>query len=261
MTAVRIFFVGGLISYRALFGFLNPWIFVPSLLIAPIFQILLFAYIGRSAGLESDEFYVIGNAVQYTAIPCLFAMTQTIAGERYQQTLGYLLVTPAWRLPLFLGRAVPVIVNGFFVGVFALVVGGALLRIDVPASAYAPLALVTGVAAYSCTGLGLINAALGLLIRETAVLSNVIFGLLLIFTGANVPTDDLPEWMQQISQVLPFTHAIEAARELADGAPFSEVSGLVATEAAIGTVYVVAGYLTLRWIEIVSRRRATLEKA
>ena len=188
-------------------------------------------------------------------------MTQTIAGERYQQTLGYLLVTPAWRLPLFLGRAVPVIINGFFVGVFALVVGGAILRIDVPASAYAPLALVTAVAAYSCTGLGLINAALGLLIRETAVLSNVIFGLLLIFTGANVPMDDLPEWMQSVAQVLPFTHAIEAAREVADGVPFSEVSGLVATEAAIGTVYVVAGYLMLRWIEIVSRRRATLEKA
>ena len=261
MSSLRVFFVGGLTSYRALFGFLNPWIFVPSLLVAPIFQILLFAYIGRSAGLESDKFYVIGNAVQYTAIPCLFAMTQTIAGERFQQTLGYLLVTPAWRLPLFLGRAVPVIVNGCFVGVFALVVGGAILRIDVPSSAYAPLALVTAVAAYSCTGLGLINAALGLVIRETAVLSNVIFGLLLIFTGANVPIDDLPDWMQSVAQVLPFTHAIEAAREVADGVPFSDVSGLVATEAAIGTVYVVVGYTMLRWIEVVSRRRATLERA
>ncbi len=261
MTSVRVFFVGGLISYRALFGFLNPWIFVPSLLVAPIFQILLFAYIGRSAELESDEFYVIGNAVQYTAIPCLFAMTQTIAGERYQQTLGYILVTPARRLPLFLGRAVPVIVNGFFVGVFALVVGGAILRIDVPASAYAPLALVTAVAAYSCTGLGLINAALGLIIRETAVLSNIIFGLLLIFTGANVPIDDLPGWMQAVSEVLPFTHAIEAARELADGASLADVSGLVGAEALIGTVYVAVGYTMLRWVEIVSRRRATLEKA
>jgi ABC-2 type transport system permease protein len=261
VTSARIFFVGGLLSYRALFGFLNPWIFVPSLLVAPIFQILLFAYIGRSAGLESDEFYVIGNAVQYTAIPCLFAMTHTIAGERFQQTLGYLLVTPARRLPLFLGRALPVIVNGFFVGVFALVVGGAILGIDVPASAYAPLAVVTAVAAYSCTGLGLINAALGLVIRETAVLSNVIFGLLLIFTGANVPMDDLPAWMQSVAQGLPFTHAIEAAREVANGVPFADVSGLVATEAAIGTVYVAVGYTMLRWVEIVSRRRATLERA
>ena len=47
-------------TYRALFSWLTPQIYIPSLLIAPIFQILLFAYIGRSAGLESDEFYVVG---------------------------------------------------------------------------------------------------------------------------------------------------------------------------------------------------------
>ena len=58
------------------------------MLVAPIFQILLFVYIGRAAALETDEFYVIGNALQYTAIPCVFAMSNTIAGERFQQTLG-----------------------------------------------------------------------------------------------------------------------------------------------------------------------------
>lgn len=34
-TSVRIFFIGGLTSYRALFGWMNPWIFIPSLLIPP----------------------------------------------------------------------------------------------------------------------------------------------------------------------------------------------------------------------------------
>ena len=77
--------IGGLISYRALFGWLSPWVFIPSLLVAPVFQILLFVYIGRSAALQSDEFYVIGNALQYAAVPCVFAMTNIIAGERYQQ--------------------------------------------------------------------------------------------------------------------------------------------------------------------------------
>ena len=84
---------GGLINW------LSPWIFVPTLVVAPIFQILLFVYIGRSAGVQSDEFYVIGNAVQYASIPCLFSMTHAIAGERYQQTLAYILVSPAGRLP------------------------------------------------------------------------------------------------------------------------------------------------------------------
>ena len=78
MTSLRIFFVGGLISFRALFSFLRPEIYIPSMLVAPIFQILLFVYIGRSAGVQSDEFYVIGNALQYAAIPCVFAMTNTI---------------------------------------------------------------------------------------------------------------------------------------------------------------------------------------
>ena len=53
MTSLRVFFVGGLISFRALFSWLSPWIYVPAMLVAPIFQILLFAYIGRSAGVES----------------------------------------------------------------------------------------------------------------------------------------------------------------------------------------------------------------
>jgi len=120
VSSLRIFFVGGLISFRALFNWLSPWIYIPSLLVAPIFQIILFAYLGRSAGIGSDEFYVIGNAVQYSAIPCIFAMANTIAGERYTQTLGIVLSTPAPRVPLFLGRSLPVVVNGWFVSMFSL---------------------------------------------------------------------------------------------------------------------------------------------
>ena len=75
MTSLRLFFVGGLTSYRAMFRFLTPAIFIPSLLVAPIFQVLLFAYIGRTAGVASDEFFLVGNALQYASIPCIFAMT------------------------------------------------------------------------------------------------------------------------------------------------------------------------------------------
>jgi len=261
MRHARIFFIGGLLSFRALFSFLRPEIYVPGMLVAPIFQILLFVYIGRSASLESDEFYVIGNAIQYAAVPCLFAMTFTIAGERYQRTLGYILITPAPRLPLFLGRTLPVIVNGFFVAAFSLVVGSAIVGVDIPRSAYAPLALVTAVSIFSCTGLGLVSAGIGLLIREQAVLTNVLFGLLLVFTGANAPLDSLPAWVQAFSEGLPFTHGIEAARRVADGAALDSVAGLVGAEALIGTLYAIAGYAFIRTTETLSRRYATLERA
>jgi len=85
----------------------------------------------------------------------------------------------------------------------------------------------------SCTGLGLTNAALGLRVRETAVLSNVLFGVLLIFCGVNVSLDALPDWMAAVGSWLPLTHAIQAARELAAGGSLGSVAGLIGQEVGL----------------------------
>ncbi|MGZ8794726.1 MAG: ABC transporter permease [Gaiellaceae bacterium] len=260
-TSLRIFFIGGLTAYRGLINWLSPWIFVPSLVLTPIFQILLFVYIGRSAGVGSDEFFVVGNAIQYASIPCIFSMTHAIAGERYQQTLAYLLVSPAGRLSIFLGRGLPVIASAIFVAAFSLLVAGLIMRIDIPVSAWPAIALVICVASFACTGLGLITAAIGLRVRETAVLNNILFGLLLIFTGANVPPEEMPGWMEAVGNAIPLTHAIEAARQVANGASLGDVSGLLATEFAIGVVYTVVGYGALRFMEHQSRKRASIQIA
>ena len=260
MTRARIFFVGGLMSYRALFSWLSPWILIPTFCVGPLFQILLFAYIGRTTHLQSDQFYVIGNALQYTSLPCLFAMAQTVDGERFQHTLPVILATPAPRLPLFLGRSLPVVANGIAVAVFAFAAGSALLHVTVPASALASLALVIVVTAFSCTGLGLVNAAVGLRARDTAVSSNLFFGLLLVVCGVNVPLHDLPGWMSTAAQGLPLTHGIEAARKLANGAPLTGgVSRLVGAEVLVGVIYAAVGYSLIRLLERASRQRATLE--
>jgi ABC-2 type transport system permease protein len=102
---------------------------------------------------------------------------------------------------------------------------------------------------------------MGLLLRDQAVLANILFGLLLVFTGANVPIESLPGWMQAISNVLPFTHGIEAGRRIANGASLGDAGGLLVTEAAIGTVYATLGFLFIRGAETASRRYATLETA
>lgn len=260
MTSVRIFFIGGLMSYRAMFGWLNPWILIPSLVVTPICQVMLFAYIGRSAGVGNDEFYVIGNALNYAAIPCLFAMGATIGGEREGHTLGIVLSTPARRIPLFLGRALPVIVNGWGVAVVGVLAGILLLEVHVPGPAWPALLLVVMVASFSCTGLGLAMGALALRVRESAVLGNVLFCILLVFSGANVALDDLPGWMAAVGTWLPLTHGIEAARMLADGSGFGDVDGLVLREIGVGAIYTVIGLGMLRYFEDESRRRATLDR-
>ena len=261
MTSLRIFVLGGLTSYRALFTWLSPWILIPTFVVEPVFQVLFFAFVGRQAGINDDRFFLIGNAVQFAAIPCLFAMSNTIGGERYSQTLELLLASPARRGPLFLGRALPVIVNGFGSSVIALVVGAAALRVGLPPATWLPLAAVIAVSAFACTGLGLVTAAVALRVRETAVLANIVFGVLLVFCGTNVALSDLPEWMASVARWLPLTHGIAAARLVASGEPLSAVSGLVGSEAAVGLLYVVIGMALLRFFEAESRRRATLHIA
>lgn len=258
-NAWRILTVGGMTSFLALFNWLNPYIYVPSLVVAPVMQILLFAFIGRSAGVGDDRFYLIGNAVQYAAIPCLFAMSHTIGGERRSQTLSLILASPAPRIALFLGRSIPVVANGWFVCVVALAVGAGLLGVSLPGTAWAGLAVTCAVAAASCTGLGLVTGSLALVVRSSAVFDNVIFGLLLICAGANVPLSALPTWMAALGRWLPMSHAIEASREVAAGATLAQVAPLLAREIGVGALCAALGLVLLRVLETRSRRAATLE--
>jgi ABC-2 type transport system permease protein len=259
MTSLRVFFVGGYLAYRALFTWLRPSIYVPTMLGGPIFQILFFAYVGRFSGLQNDEFFVIGNAVQASALAGIFGMAMTIGGERWYQTLSALLATPAHRIPLFLGRAIPLIVNGFIVSAFGFAVGWALLDFELAADEIPGIALVVVVTSFSCTALGLLTGSIGLRARDVFFLANLVALLLLLFCGVNVPLDAMPDWMQTVASGLPLTHGIEAAREIAAGAPFSDVSDLVATEVAIGVVYALVAYGLFRFFEVEARRRATLE--
>ena len=259
MNAVRVFFIGGYLSYRALFNWLRPEIYIPTMLGSPIFQILFFAYIGRFAGLKDDEWFVVGNAVQLSAMAGIYGTAMTIGGERWTQTLSPLLATPAHRLPLFLGRSLPLIANGFFVSAFSFAAGALLLDFDIEPAQLPALAVVVVVSAFACTSLGLVTGAIGLRARDVFFLANLVVFLLLLFCGVNVPLETLPGWMENVAQALPLTHGIEAAREIAAGASLADVSDLVWTEAAIGIAYAVVAFLLFRFFEADSRRRATLE--
>ena len=48
---MRLLFVGGLYAYRALFNWAGPAMFIGTLLVGPVFQLLFFAYLGRELGI------------------------------------------------------------------------------------------------------------------------------------------------------------------------------------------------------------------
>jgi ABC-2 type transport system permease protein len=261
MSSWRLLLRGGITSYRALFGWLSPWILIPMFLVGPLAQILFFSFVGKAAGVAGPSFYLVGNAIQYSAIPCLFAMGSTVGDERQMQTLSLILVAPARRLPLYLGRTLPVIINGFVVALFGLVVGSLILGVRLHPDQYGPLVATLAVSAFACTGLGLVTGALALRVRETAVLPNVIFGILLIFCGVDVQRSALPHWIRDVGAWLPLTHGIAAARLVVARSAGGPVATDLLRELFLGGLYLGVGFAMLMWFELESRRRATLERS
>jgi ABC-2 type transport system permease protein len=256
MTSLRVFLRGGVTSYRALFGWLNPWIAVPMFVIAPLFQLLFFAYLGRATDVASDTYFVVGNALLAASLPGLLGMGGSITGERAAKTLGMLLSSPANRVALFLGRTLPAIANGFVVSAFCFLTGALVLHVHVAASALPRIALIIVVCAFSCAALGLCTGAVGLRVRNVISGSWLLVPVLLLVSGANVPLDRLPDWLQTIGAGLPLNHGIVAARDVVERGTLGRA---VLFELLVGIVYTSVGLLLLRAFEFESRRTASLE--
>jgi ABC-2 type transport system permease protein len=259
MNAVRVFFLGGYYAYRALFNWMHWTHYIPTMFGGPLFQLLFFVYVGRFAGLQNDEFFVTGNAIQLSAMGGIYGTAMTIGGERWTQTLSVLMATPANRFAMFLGRALPLIANGILVSVFVFTVGWLLLDFDLAGAQVPALAVVIVASAFSCTALGLVVGAVGLRTRDVFFLANIVVYSLLLVCGANVPTSELPGWLEAVSRAVPLTHGIEAARAVADGASLAAVDYLVWTEIAIGACYAAGAFGLFKLFEFEGRRRASFE--
>jgi ABC-2 type transport system permease protein len=257
--ALRLFFVGGAISYRALFNWISPGMYVTTMLGGPLFQILFFTYLGRYAGSEDDAFFIVGNAIQVSSMAGIYGMTMGIANERQYGTLQPLLASPANRLAMFSGRALPFVANGIAVSVFGFAVSWALLDFSIASGSAPALVFAIVVTTCSCVALGLLIGSIGLRARDVFFGANLVYFLMLLVCGVNVANDALPPWLGAIGRCLPLTHGIEAAREIAAGTPLPDVAGLLWTEALIGLAYATVAYGLFRLFEREGRRNASLE--
>jgi ABC-2 type transport system permease protein len=226
----------------------------------PLAQILFFTFLGSYAsGPGNASFYIIGNAVQLAAVSGIFGVTMSIGGDRWEGTLPYLFGTPANRMMMFFGRAFMHIIDGFL-GVFiGLGWGWLLLGVDYSHTHLGGLMLTILITTFSTSALGLLMGCVSLITANVMFVNNTMYFLLLLFSGANVPLDSLPNWMLAISNVLPLTRGIASARALINGQSISQVSSLLWGELLIGLGYLLAGYFLFRWFETQARKRGTLE--
>jgi ABC-2 type transport system permease protein len=212
-----------------------------------------------ATGRSNASFYIVGNAIQIAALSGIFGVTMSIGDDRSNGTLLYIFGTPTERLILFMGRATIHVLDGILGVMLSLGCGAVLLGLDLSHTNLLALGITIIITTFSTAGLGLLLGCVSLMTRNVMFLSNTVYFLLLLFSGANVALTDLPSWMQVISWLLPITRGIAAARALVDSGNFSQVAPLLGGELLIGLAYIVLGYISFCWFEFRARKFGTLE--
>jgi ABC-2 type transport system permease protein len=255
MNATRIFLRTCWFQYLAMFNWATPIGYVSYKLLLPISQILFMTELGTFAtGRSNALYFALGNALQLTAINGIFGVISTVGNERQFGTLPILLASPANRLITFLGRAFVHVLDGMAGVVVGLALAIILFGLDLSHANLWLLAICVVTISLSTAGLGLMFGSLSLIMRDVFFIANAAYYLLLVFCGINIPVDRLPAWAQVISNALPLTRGVQAARDAVAGGAPGQVAGLLAGELAVGLVFAVIGYGLFIWLENRARR-------
>jgi hypothetical protein len=79
VSNLRLFWQGALFSYVALFHWFQPINYMASKVLMPLAQMFFFVFLGTFAtSADNASFYVIGNAIQITAVSGIFGVTMSV---------------------------------------------------------------------------------------------------------------------------------------------------------------------------------------
>ncbi|MDE3101080.1 MAG: ABC transporter permease [Chloroflexota bacterium] len=255
---IRLVFVNALYSYKALFNWNTPELYVLQKVMYPLVQLSFFVLIGAFGGAQPVSFYLVGNCMVVAFRP-MFAVTRAIAEERSGGTLPYLVATPASRLLLFFGRAVFNVIDGMFDIALAFLFATLVFGLALPPSGWPGMFLAVFTASFAAAGLGFFLGAVAYVVLDAGALGNTMMFALLLLTGANVPLAQLPGAVRALGEALPLTHTIAAARLYAAGADVAAGLPLLGSDLVLGAIWGLGGFALFSYFEVQARRRGTLE--
>jgi ABC-2 type transport system permease protein len=264
MTSLRqgihFFFLQSWMSYRALFSWLDPLAYALIKIISPILQMIFFSLLAGYVYKTSDITpWIIGNAILLCSKNAVYGVGSVLKEERFMGTLRLIVAAPSNKFLLFAGRGFMHIFDAMVTVTVGLLVGALFFGFSLSLEVLPLFVLCLLVSLYSAMAIGQVISCVGMVTRDVHLLLNVSEYALLILTGASFPLERLPVFLQGVSNALPVTRGIAAARLLAATGPNPEVWSLLTIEFLIGTLYLVLGYQLLTYFENCARKKATLD--
>ncbi|MFA7342399.1 MAG: ABC transporter permease [Candidatus Methanomethylophilaceae archaeon] len=244
------------VSVRNLFAVIPIWLWLAQALLTSLFSISFFALVAQYANNPdvTVAYVVIGNAVQSVALVSVYAVANIPSIEKHVGTLSALMVSPANLFSIFIGMAIFQVLAGFLTVGMSFAYAGLIFGVDLSMVSIPVLALTIIVTSLSMAGLGMMVGCMGLYLRSSMIMANIVTYMGLVLCGVNFPLSYLPEWLHPISYSLPLTYAVEATRMVTEGAGLEEISGLLMTMMTIGVLMFAISYVVFKSFEWIVRK-------
>lgn len=146
-------------------------------------------------------------------LTCLVVTTQSVARERELGTFDQLLVSPLLPSEILIGKIVPGILIGMLEGLFMLTIG--VLVLGVPFTGSFLLYLLSlFIFVSSISGVGLFISSISAT-QQQAMLGTFVFLMpAVMISGFATPIENMPEWLQPVTYVIPLRYMLVISKGL-----------------------------------------------
>ena len=189
METLNIITSSAVMYVRNKFRMVPWWLWMIQIIFTTFFSMFFFVIMAEfiSNPEVTVRYVVIGNIVQSMAITTLYSVADIPGTEKHLGTLSPLMETPASLFCIFLGMSMLNIAAGLISSVLSLCYAQFIFGIDLTAANFISVAVIIILTVLSLTGFGMMIGSIGLRLRTSTIIANIVAYIGLLICGVNFP--------------------------------------------------------------------------
>ncbi|MDM5335820.1 ABC transporter permease [Fictibacillus enclensis] len=247
------------ITWKAVFPIQDIKSYLAFRLVEPLIFYLFFAYMGAAIlGTEYIQFIIIGNILFVLVKNNIYNLLQMFRYEKFVGTLSLNVSYQSRMVFLLLHRSYISILDSTLLFLISGLYARFVFGIEIPINKLGYLLISILILMITSVALGLIIAAVSLLMKDANLLLNLAISVVQIMCGVNFPLTSFPYILQKISLFMPLTNGILGVRLILEAKEFTAYYPYLVKELIIGSALVLLALLLIKVMEHFAKEKGVL---
>jgi len=168
---------------------------------------------GTIPGSNYFNFLAPGMLIMVVMMSAMTGIPEGIAQEKERGTFDGVLSAPINPLSIILGKTVALTISGFIHGIMVMIIAVLFFGVTIQGSILVVFFLLF-LAVFSFIGLGILFTSIAGDQKNSILVINILMFPMMFVSGIMFPVQQMPWFMQWISQIIPVTYAADAMRKV-----------------------------------------------